>query len=325
MGRRNRDKRKDFFTDRFWETANYNFRTFQKNLDMLLALAVNRFRWTGLPDTCDARYLEKTLHRNGIATLSHMSGQETPVFTTLQALPNGEYNMYGLPTRWRAVGYDGLTDYEVTDENGELCYYSYSRVAPWNALEIYARKMAHYERTEDVNLTQQMRPFIGVAPQEKKMELVNLLKQVEGGEPAILGDEGLSNLVDNVKVLDTKVPLITEELARSHQNVFNQALLYLGIPHLAFEKGERMIEDEARANTAPTNVMLLDCLQARREFCEKVNAKFGLDVHVYFNEDLESYNFNYTNNIEQMAQDKLILSTDGTMTDFAGGVEIEGE
>ena len=67
-----------------------------------------------------------------------------------------------------------------------------------------------------------------------------------------------------------------------------------------------MIEDEARANTAPTNIMLLDCLQARRQFCDKVNLKFGLNVQVYFNEDLESYNYNYSHNIEQMAQDGLI-------------------
>ena len=322
MGSKNRRKKQQFWGDRFWESANYNYRAYTKNLDLLLSLAINRFRWEGLPDTCDARFLEKTLHRNGIATLSYDANQPTRIFTTLNAMPNGEYNMYGLPVAWRAVGYDGLTDYPVTDENGVLCYYSYARVSPWNALEIYARKMAHYERTEDVNLTQQMRPFIGIAPQEKRMELVNLLKQVEGGEPAILGDEGLSKLVDNVKTLDIGVPLITEELARSHQNVLNQALLYLGIPHLAFEKGERMIEDEARANTAPTNIMLLDCLQARREFCDKVNAKFGLDVHVYFNEDLESYNFNYTNNIEQMAQDKVILSTDGTLDslNIEGGV-----
>lgn len=211
--------------------------------------------------------------------------------------------MYGLPTKWRAVGYDGQTDYTVTEFNGAVCFYSYARVSPWNALEIYARKMTHYERTEDVNLTQQMRPFIGIAPQEKRLELVNLLKQVQGGEPAILGDEGLSKLVDNIKVIDTQVPLITEELARSHQNVLNQALLYLGIPHLAFEKGERMIEDEARANTAPTNIMLLDCLNARREFCAEMNRRFGMELEVYFNEDLESYNFNYTHNIEQMAQD----------------------
>lgn len=322
MGSKNRRKKEQFWGDRFWESANYNYRTYTKNLDMLLSLAVNRFRWEGLPYTCDARFLEKTLHRTGIATLSHKADDVTPVYTTLQAMPNGVYNMYGLPTKWRAVGYDGLTDYEVTDDNGVLCYYSYARINPWNALEIYARKMAHYERTEDVNLTQQMKPFIGIAPQEKRQELVNLMKQVEGGEPVILGDTGLQKLVDNVTVIDTKVPLITEELARSHQNVLNQALLYLGIPHLAFEKGERMIEDEARANTAPTNIMLLDCLQARREFCDKVNAKFGLDVHVYFNEDLESYNFNYTHNIEQMAQDKVILSTDGTLDSLSveGGV-----
>lgn len=323
MGSKNRRRKNEFFTDRFWQSDNYNFRNYHKNLDLLLSLAINRFRWEGLPETCDARYLEKILHRNGIATLSYKADEPVRVFTTLQAMPNGEYNMYGLPTKWRAVGYDGLTDYEVDNENGELCYYSYARVSPWNALEIYARKMTHYERTEDVNLSQQMTPFIGIAPQEKRLELINLLKQFEGGEPAILGDDGLGKLVDNVKTLNLGIPLITEELARSHQNVLNQALLYLGIPHLAFEKGERMIEDEARANTAPTNIMLLDCLDARREFCDKVNRKFGLNVRVYFNEDLESYNYNYTNNIEQMAQDKLILSQDETFTGLTGGIENE--
>ena len=303
MGKRNRAKRGDFFTDRFWQTDNYNARTFQKNFDMLLSLALNRFRWVNLPETCDARYLEWVLHRIGIATLSYDASQPTRVYTTLQAMPYGTYNMYGLPTQWRAVGYDGLTDYECDNENAVLCYYNNSRFAPWNTLEIYARKMTHYERTEDVNLTNQMQPYIYIAPQEKKMDLVNLVKQIQGGEPAVLGDTGLLDLVQRVTAIDTKTPLITEELARCWQNELNRALLWLGIPHLAFEKGERMIEDEARANTAPTNVMLLDCLKARRDFCEQINSKFGLDVHVYFNEDLESYNYNYTHNIEQMAQD----------------------
>lgn len=305
MGKRNRAKRGDFFSDHFWQTDNYNARTFQKNFDLLLSLALNRFRWINLPKTCDARYLEWVLHRIGIATLSYDVNQPTRIYTTLQAMPYGTYNMYGLPTKWRAVGYDGLTDYECDNENAVLCYYNNSRFAPWNALEIYARKMTHYERTEDVNLTNQMQPYIYIAPQEKKMELVNLVKQIQGGEPAVLGDSGLLDLVQNVTAIDTKTPIITEELARSNQNVLNQALLYLGIPHLAFEKGERMIEDEARANTAPTNVMLLDCLRARRDFCEQVNEKFGLDVQVVFNDDYESYNWNYLHNVEQMAQDEV--------------------
>lgn len=312
MGKKNREKKLDFYNDHFWESSSYNFRAYQKNLDMLLSLAMNRFRWINLPETCDERFLEMMLHRNGLATLSFKADEPTRILTTLSAAVEGEYNMYGLPVKWRAVGYDGLTDYDVTDENGELCYYSFSRTCPWNALEIYARKMAHYERTEDVNLTQQMNPHIFIAPQEKKLELTNLVKQIQGGEPAILGDTGLLKLVENVKTLELQVPLITEELARSHQNVLNQALLYLGIPHLAFEKGERMIEDEARANTAPTNIMLLDCLNARRQFARKCNRKFGLEIDVVFNDDFESYNFNYVNNIESQAQDKLILSSDGS-------------
>ena len=297
--------------DHFWQTDSYNARTFAKNFDLLLSIALNRFRWVNLPDTCDERFLEKCLHRNGVATLSYDAKQPTKIFTTLQAMPNGEYNMYGLPTKWRAVGYDGLTDYECDNENGALCWYTTSRFSPWNALEIYARKMTHYERTEDVNLSQQMKPMIAVAPQEKRLELVNLIKQADGGEPVILGDTGILDLVNKVTVLDTQVPIISNELNEGYNNVFYRACLYLGVQHLAFEKGERMIEDEVKANTGPTSLMLLDCLKARREFCKVVNERFGLELEVYFNEDWESYNFNYLNNIEQMAQDGMVQPEEG--------------
>ena len=305
MGKKNREKRENFFRDNFWETDNYNFRTFCLYFDGLLSLALNRFRWEGLPDTCDARFFEKTLHRNGIATLSH--SEEMPdILTTLQAMPQGQYDMYGYPTKWRAVGYDGLTDYPCTNDNAVLCYYNWSRTSPWNSLEIFARKMAHYSRTEDVNLSHQMKPFFGIAPQEKRLELVNMFKQAEGGEPVILGDNGMYDLVNKVTTFQTQVPFIGEELSRGSTNVLYQALMFLGIPHLAFEKGERMIEDEARANSAATNIMLLDCLQARRDFCKVANDKFGLQLAVYFNDDWESYNFNYMNNLESIAQDGLI-------------------
>lgn len=301
MARKNRG---DFFADNFWQSANYNSRAYAKNMGMLLALAINRFRWEGLPDTCDARFLEWQLHKCGLATICHE--KDLPdVWQTLIASPYGPFDVYGYPLKWRATGFGDATNYDVTRENGELCYYSYSRINPWNALEIFARKLTHYERTEDINLFHQHKPFVMIAPQSQQQQLVNFFKQVAGGEPAILGDKGMANIAENVNKVDTGVPLITEDLARSKLNVLNDALLYLGIPHLAFEKGERMIEDEARANTAPTNVMLLDCLQARRDFCKKAR-RFGLNLNVYFNDDLESYNFNYLNNMEAIAQDGLI-------------------
>lgn len=298
---RNRSNGCGFWNDNFWQSSNFNQRTYYAYLDELLSLAVNRFRWVGLPDTCDQRFLETQLTMKGMATICHAKNAPD-IWQSLICSPQSPFDAYGNPTKWRASGYN-QTDYEVDLSNGEIIYNSYTRCNVWNALEIFARKMAHYSRTEDINLTHQHKPWLLVAPQEKKMELVNIYKQIEGGEPAIMGDSNLYELVNKLKAIDTGVPLIVEDLARAKQNVFNDALLYLGIPHLAFEKGERMIEDEARANSAPTEIMLMNCLKARRDACDKLNMRFGLNINVYLNEDWESYNFNYLNNIEAMTQD----------------------
>ena len=297
MGRKNKRQLQ------LWESDQLNKLTYAKNFSMLVSLAVNRFRWVGLPDTCDERFLEWQLHKCGMATICHQ--KDLPdVWQSLICSPQGKFDVYGYPLQWRATGFGDATNYEVTRETGDICWYSRSRTNPWNALDIYAQKLTRYDRTEDINLSHQRKPWVFIAPQAQVNQLENLLKQVSGFEEYVLGDKGLGNLVNDLNKIDTGVPLITEDLARSRLNVLNEALMFLGIPHLAFEKGERMIEDEARANTAPTNVMLLDCLSARRDFCRKME-RFGLDLEVYFNEDLESYNFNYLGNIEAQTQDGL--------------------
>ena len=132
MGSRNRNKgNAGFFGDNFWQSANFNERAYFKNMDTLLSLAMNRFRWEGLPDTCDARFLERNLHRSGIATICH--DKERPDWwESLIAMPQGEFNKYGIPTKWRAIGWNpNDTGYEVTPDNGELVYYSWSRINIW--------------------------------------------------------------------------------------------------------------------------------------------------------------------------------------------------
>ena len=321
MGKRNRSK---FDSLNFWQSENFNNRSYAKNLDMLLSLAMNRFRWEGLPDTCDARFLERTLHRSGLATICH--DVNTPdIWESLIAQPQGVFNKYGIPTTWRAQGFAPQdTGYMVTPDNGELVYYSWSRISVWNALEIFARKLTHYERTEDINLTHQQKPWVfAVQDKAQKLQAENLMLQTLGGEPGVIVNNPAMGIIDGIKTIDTQVPFIGEQLAIAKRNVLYDALMYLGIPHLAFEKGERMIEDEAKANTASTQVMLLNCLNSRRDACKVLRKKwpdvFG-DLNVYFNEDLESYNFSYMNNIEAQAQDKVILTGDLNTDMFSGGV-----
>lgn len=305
MSKKNRHNRGNPY---FWQSEEFNAACQQLNENLLLSLAVNRFRWVNLPETCDARFLEKTLHTKGIATICH-SEQTPDIWQSLMCAPAGMFNEYGLPTKWRAVGMNA-TQYDVTPDKGEICYYSQTRIDPWIAIRVFAGKLTHYMRIEDINLFHQHKPYVMVAPQEKKLELTNIMKQISGFEPAILGDKSLLSLNEgNVFAVNTGVDLIVEELARGYQNVLNQALLFFGIPHLAFEKGERMIEDEARANSAPTNLALKNCLDSRRYFCDRLRTispeTFG-ETYVYFNDDYESYNFNYLHNAESLAQDGIL-------------------
>lgn len=285
----------------YWQTEEYNQLCLQVNIDMLLAIAVNRFRWEGLPSTCDPRYLEIQLHRSGMATICHDA--DTPdVWQTLMAAPQGEWNDYGIPTEWRAKGYTG-TDYKVTPATGELVYYSQTRLNPWGAIMQYAVKLTHIQRTSDVNLMHQQHPWVMLMPREKQMELINIYKQISGYEPAILGDSANKALLElndgNCFTLDLKVPFLGKELTEQYQNVLNQYLLFMGVPHIMFEKSERMITEEATAGNSTTNILLKNCLDARRWACKQLRelapSVFG-DLQVYLNDDWESYNYNYLNN-----------------------------
>lgn len=306
MGRRHRRKHES--APYYWQTDDYNALAYQVNVDMLLALAVNRFRWVGLPDTCDPRFLETQLHRAGLATICHRDSQPD-VWVSMMAAPQGEFNLYGLPTRWRAKGYD-QTDFPVTPKTGELVYYSQTRLDPWGAIVQYATKLTHIQRTADVNLLHQQRPWILVASPEKRLELVNIYKQAAGYEPAILGDKSLRDLnprSDNPNVfpLDMQTPFIGKELTEQYQNTLNQYLIFMGIPHISFEKSERLIKEETNLGNATTNIVLKNCLDARRWACERLRLlspeTFG-ETYVYLNDDWESYSYNYVNNAAQVAE-----------------------
>ena len=95
------------------------------------------------------------------------------------------------------------------------------------------------------------------------------------------------------------MPFIGKELTEQYQNVLNQYLLFMGVPHIMFEKSERMITEEATAGNSTTNILLKNCLDARRWTCKQLRelapSVFG-EAQVYLNDDWESYNYNYLNN-----------------------------
>ena len=306
MVNKNRGKKGCHFGEpNYWQSSDYNRRTRLMFEEWILQLAINRFRWVGLPDTCDVRVLEWALHTGGQAAICKPSGDDMPpVWFSLPSVLDGELNVYGVPTGWRCNGVANGTHFRSDWDNGAWVWYSKSQFGVWNAIQLFSTRLTHLVRTEDINLFHQQTPMLITAPDNFKRDAENAFKQIAGGEPAIIANKTFEDI--EIKAISTEQPYIGLDLNVALQNMWNSVYRFLGIEHLAFEKGERMIEEEARGNTYPTALMLLDCLDARREACAYLNENFGLDVQVYFNSDVESYNFNFLGDIERLANAGII-------------------
>lgn len=312
----------------YWASKSYNDMAEQMYVSDLIKLATNRFRWDGLPDTVNVKYLEMCLLTQGYATIAHPDekGLED-LWYGLQVSTMGDLSPYGEPIEWQAMGANGQTWFDVRDgKNGVMVYNSNQFVnqyvpgydSTWNMILYTARKLAHFDRTEDANLAMQQSAWFITCPQEKQYDATNLFKSVCGYEPAVIASPNVRSEI-GIDVIKTDVPYIGEQLANGKRNIMNQAYAQLGIPHLDFEKSERMITDEAQSNNSPTMLRLLDALQPRRRAAKALSELMGHEVTVTFNHDLESevYDFEHGLGIIEATLDN------GTATEDEGGAEDE--
>lgn len=301
--RKPRDKNKrNKKGEQWWQSYSVNIQTERMFEDWILTLMMNRFRWLNLPDTCDPRYLEYTLAFNGVATIAHPKRHKLKdFFFSTQAVTMGELNIYNNPEEWESFGNKDW-HFNVDWNNGVLIYDNRLRRSLLPTVKLYAKRLANLERTIDMNLYQQRMPIIISAPQERKQDLLNYAKQQAGFEPMVLTYDSLQSGDYGIKaeVLNTSVPYIVPDLQLSQQNMWEDIYRLLGIPYVK-EKSERLIASEVEQIAAPAKLMALDPLEARREACDKLNKRFGLNVGVVWNEDFVSDTYNFLHNTEKQA------------------------
>lgn len=294
MGKNN----KGMLSDRYFQSVDFNNRTFWMYRDWILSLALSRFEWEGLPPTCDAIYLEKILLFEGKATIARKNG----LWFSTQCVDDGIPNIYAYPTRWRSTGVNGW-NFKVDNTNGVIVFDNHLRRPMLGDVEMFARRLAAIDRVQDINLHQQFNPYLITVPQERRNAAIQMYKQISSGEPAILGYSSLDDI--KIQALDTKVPLIGEQLHTMRMNLWNQVYTYLGIDNLP-TKSERMIEEEVASYDEPTELRALDPLSERRIAIRKLEGiDPSLEIFVHWSKDYRSKNWNdlHTIDIREEASD----------------------
>lgn len=284
----------------YWQSDSYTRKLFRALMDTVERLAISRFRWEGLPDSCDARFLETTLYRQGVATIAKPRRKGIEAWLSLMLVQQGQPSMYGNPVRWLARGVNG-TSFNVDRRNGVYIFDNDLRrpIAP--LLRMYVRELVDVYRTKQLNRMHQKIPYIITAPREQELAVVNILKMLLGGEPAVAGTDELKQIAEAITAVNLEVPYIGDKLTEEEQNIWAKIYAALGITNMTY-KAERQIEDEVRAYEEPTDLTTLAALRGRREAAEKLNRISGLDVHVYWNQDFESDNFNFLRSLAEQAE-----------------------
>lgn len=315
MSKKNR-KPSGFYGDNYWQSADWNQRSFLAYRQWILSMAVNRYKWLNLPETCDERYLEFTLLRNGVASIAYPKKMPGVFFSTMTNL-DGRWNIYDTPCHWQSIGNNGW-NFNASPKTGVLVYENRLRMPPWQQIEYFARRLAALDRVEDINMQQQRTPYLITAPREQVNDAKQMYKQIAGGEPAILGKSNLSAI--NIDVVNTGVPYLGGELSEKKLALWDEIYSFLGISHVG-QKSERLTSEEVSASNEPANLMALDGLTARREAANTLNTRFGLDVHVVWRKDNESDIYNYSRN--PLINENLLLNEDRNSTNV--GLELSHE
>lgn len=271
-------------TSKFKDYLYINDDTYIDYLERLKKVAISMFEWTGLPDSMDARYIEKCLYYSGQAAF--LENKEGIKINT-RACSAGELNIYELPTAINcySVGfsvtkkkYDGFVPDGVDPSN--YCVYvlnNENRAPTAYALELFAYRLYLAQRCADTNISINKLPYIISVDENKRLTLENLINQIDENKPAIFGDEKLvDTLKEGLKVLPTNPPFIADKLNDYKKEIWNEAMRFLGINNID-EKKERLIQNEANSNNELINLNLQSYLIPRKRACDEFNRLFGLE------------------------------------------------
>lgn len=283
-------RRKTYFD----ESAILNNRTYVQYVNRLTELAISMFEWKGLPESVDSRYIELHLFSNGCMVYFD---DEVMGNLCLDCTYNGRLDVYGYPVLRRAYssynGYNRL----LKSSNSVIIWNNLLHIPSEADIRAYARRLWMLDRIIDVNANAQKTPVLVQGNEKQRLSLLNIYKEYDGNAPVIFGDSSLNT--DGLKSISTGAPYVSDRIYELKNQIWNEALTYLGISNINIQKKERLITDEVTRNQGGTVASRYSRLEARRQAVEKINRMFGTDIEVNYREDYQEIEpENVINNID---------------------------
>ena len=247
--------------------------TFKSIFEKFRMMATTLFKWDGLPEGIDEKFIERYLFDYGKAIFFRDPDMS---YMCLRADDSGHFNVYAEPISYWATGFNYhklyTVDNSVIIENNDL------RLATRDIVLFYVNKIVEAERTMDVNVKAVKTPYIITCDDKDALTFKRIFQMIDGNVPAIYADKGLN--IDSIEALQTGVKFIGNDLMDYKTCVENELLTFLGVNNVPTDKKERLITDEAKSNNQLISSFLELQLCAREKACKRINEMFSLNVSV---------------------------------------------
>lgn len=271
--------------------------TEQMYVRVLTELCANRFEWKNLPDSVDVRFLETNLIWRGLAVFYQdtNSGQ----YFVVQGAGSGATNFLDQPIQYTVIGpdmqtttlravpsYDATPTGDVGERRDAECvpiWCNYMRTPDLDIIRLAATRLAKMDRSIEITSDNMRKTKVVNAPEDQRLSYINALKQLEEGQPTIMGSPALD--MGNVQVLDLGVdPLTLPNLMIAKSKLWNEYMGLLGINNANQDKKERLVAAEVGANDEQVEATRRIALNARQQAADQINKLFGLTIEVdYYN------------------------------------------
>lgn len=244
---------------------------------MLVELSMNRFKWEGMPEEVDLRWLEMNLLRNALCVFH--KDEEYEKYFAMQGSGSGPVNMLGNPTEFIVYG----NQYYQKTLKAEDCvpiWANYTRIPDHDIIEIYSQRIAVMDRTIEINAKNARRSTIITVTENGRLTAENINDQVDDGKAVIKVAKGI-NLGEMFQSFDLGInpeSVLNLDIVRGRQ--WNQVMTLLGVNNANQDKKERLVAAEVSGNDDMVAAIRATNLQSRQQACELINKKYNLDVSV---------------------------------------------
>lgn len=270
-----------------------NILEFRQWVNRLINISMIQYTWNNLPDTVDVRLMEWSLLMNGQFAFYQDDEITGGNIWSLPSAAGGTLNIYGYPTTAWIYGFNGfnkkckpyvpgvtMTNESLQEFNAVICYDNALRIRYISYIHNACYRITDTLRSIDVLGKVMKSPYFIKCDSKQVESIKKILEQIDENRWSVYGAK--SQFTDQLEILRTEVnPQVMSALWDTYNNHLDIYKDTFGINNNEqSDKNATLIVDEVNSNN---NYIGLNCqvrLEARQQFCEIANKKFGLNISV---------------------------------------------